>query len=92
MSPPYKGVVKTTGRGTARPFFPLSQNKMKHELKQMMRAYENYLSSVSRFIEATDETERYKLIAFDIIERQSIDLEENLEAAYETLTQYLEER
>lgn len=65
---------------------------MKHELNEMMRAYENYLSKVSRFIEATDETERYKLIAFDVIEQQSIDLEENLEAAYETLTQYLEEQ
>lgn len=58
----------------------------------MMRAYDNYLSKVSRFIEVTDETERYKLIAFDVIEQQSIDLEENLEAAYETLTQYLEEQ
>lgn len=65
---------------------------MKHELNEMMRAYENYLSKVSRFIEVTDETERYKLIAFDVIEQQSIDLEENLEAAYETLTQYLEEQ
>lgn len=58
----------------------------------MMNAYENYLNKVSRFIEVTDESERYKLIAFDVIERQSIDLEENLEAAYETLTQYLEEQ
>ena len=65
---------------------------MKHELNEMMNAYENYLNKVSRFIEATDETERYKLIAFDIIERQNIDLEEQLKAAYETLTQYLEER
>lgn len=65
---------------------------MKHELREMMRAYDTYLDKVSRFIEATDESERYKLIAFDVIERQSIDLEENLEAAYETLTQYLEER
>lgn len=92
MSPPYKGVVKMTGRGTARPFFPLSRNEMKHELKQMMRAYENYLSSVSRFIEATDEDERYKLIAFDIIERQSLELEENLNAANEVLTQYINEQ
>jgi hypothetical protein len=57
-----------------------------------MRAYENYLSSVSRFIEATDETERYKLVAFDIIERQSLELEENLNAADEVLTQYINEQ
>jgi hypothetical protein len=57
-----------------------------------MRAYENYLSSVSRFIEATDEDERYKLIAFDIIERQSLELEENLNAADEVLTQYINEQ
>jgi len=58
----------------------------------MIRAYENYLSSVSRFIEATDETERYKLVAFDIIERQSLELEENLNAADEVLTQYINEQ
>lgn len=58
----------------------------------MMRAYENYLSSVSRFIEATDATERYKLVAFDIIERQSLELEENLNAADEVLTQYINEQ
>ncbi len=65
---------------------------MKHELKEMMRAYDTYLDKVSRFIEATDESERYKLIAFDIIESQSIELERQLNGAEEVLTQYLEDQ
>jgi hypothetical protein len=57
-----------------------------------MRAYDTYLDKVSRFIEATDESERYKLIAFDIIESQSIELERQLNGAEEVLTQYLEDQ
>jgi hypothetical protein len=58
----------------------------------MMRAYDTYLDKVSRFIEVTDESERYKLIAFDIIESQSIELERQLNGAEEVLTQYLEDQ
>ena len=65
---------------------------MKHELREMMRAYDTYLDKVSRFIEVTDESERYKLIAFDIIESQSIELERQLNDAEEVLTQYIEDQ
>ena len=58
----------------------------------MMRAYDTYLDKVSRFIEVTDESERYKLIAFDIIESQSIELERQLNDAEEVLTQYIEDQ
>ena len=57
-----------------------------------MRAYDTYLDKVSRFIEVTDESERYKLIAFDIIESQSIELERQLNDAEEVLTQYIEDQ
>ena len=59
---------------------------MKTELKNMVRAYAEYLNAVGDFINATDDQTRNKLIAFDIIEMLSVDLGEQIEEAYKVLT------
>ena len=60
---------------------------MKTELKNMVRAYAEYLNAVGDFINATDDQTRNKLIAFDIIEMLSVDLGEQIEEAYKVLTE-----
>lgn len=60
---------------------------MKTELKNMVRAYAEYLNAVGDFVNATDEQTRNKLIAFDIIEMLSVDLGEQIEEAYKVLTE-----
>ena len=60
---------------------------MKTELKNMVRAYAEYLNAVGDFVNATDDQTRNKLIAFDIIEMLSVDLGEQIEEAYKVLTE-----
>jgi hypothetical protein len=60
---------------------------MKTELKNMVRAYGEYLNAVGDFINATDDQTRNKLIAFDIIEMLSVDLGEQIEEAHKVLTE-----
>jgi hypothetical protein len=60
---------------------------MQPQLDNLLRSYSNYLNAVGKFIEATDDQTREKLIAFDIIEMLSVDLGEQLEEAYKVLTQ-----
>lgn len=60
---------------------------MKTELKNMVRAYAEYLNAVGDFINATDDQTRNKLIAFDIIEMLSVDLGEQIEEAHKVLTE-----
>ena len=60
---------------------------MKTELKNMVRAYAEYLNAVGDFINATDDQTRNKLIAFDIIEMLSVDLGEQIEEAHKILTE-----
>ena len=60
---------------------------MKTELKNMVRAYAEYLNAVGDFVNATDDQTRNKLIAFDIIETLSVDLGEQIEEAYKVLTE-----
>ena len=59
---------------------------MKTELKNMVRAYAEYLNAVGDFVNATDDQTRNKLIAFDIIEMLSVDLGEQIEGAHKVLT------
>ena len=60
---------------------------MKTELKNMVRAYAEYLNAVGDFVNATDDQTRNKLIAFDIIEMLSVDLGEQINEAYKVLTE-----
>ena len=60
---------------------------MKTELKNMVRAYAEYLNAVGDFVNATDDQTRNKLIAFDIIEMLSVDLGEQIEEAHKVLTE-----
>jgi hypothetical protein len=60
---------------------------MKTELKNMVRAYADYLNAVGDFVNATDDQTRNKLIAFDIIEMLSVDLGEQIEEAHKVLTE-----
>ena len=60
---------------------------MKTELKNMVRAYAEYLNAVGDFVNATDDQTRNTLIAFDIIEMLSVDLGEQIEEAHKVLTE-----